>query len=608
MLKKIYITLITLLIILLPLINSSLTELFWIKLGLNVNWNYEFTKVIFFNIFTSIILVFFILDKIIYKKNIKIPTIIFYIFWVFSISTYLSISPYISFFWNSAKAHWFLMFLNLISLFILLINLKKSEKENILKYSVIGLIFTSIIAIWQLYFPTFNYWNLSNRALWTFWHPNYLALYLLIYIPLLYKNKIFINKEQFKKLKEAFKYNTQISNIIKLKFKFIFNILYIIYNTVLLLLLNPVLILTIVIITLFLTKSIFAIILIFLYSIYFFYKEINKKNKKIFLFLIFLFFLISIFIILYSFWYTKLHSFFSRFYIWKTTVLISFDSIKSFLFGHWFETLNLIFDKNKSPFLYIFENIWFSADRPHNLILLFFYTTWIFWLIVIFIILKYILNLKNSVYKDSLILTIIFLMFNFASITSYLLIILLLSITYKDKKITNSKEINFIFVIILTLISIYWAYNSYLFYKAENSIKKWIYRNITQIYKYNPDYYIKNWDFENWLKYNKIKSEIYYKSKIYYQKDINNWCIELTNNYPSVENHFFCWDLYWELWQKDIAKTYYNIWLNKLPDLWNKDSKYYQYKIIKETINWNRFFSPKYSNLLQILKRVWIKK
>jgi len=566
MLKKIYITLITLLIILLQLINSSLTELFWVKLGLNVNWNYEFTKVIFFNIFTSIILVFFILDKIINKKNIKIPTIIFYIFWTFSISTYLSISPYISFFWNSTKAHWFLMFLNLIGLFILLINLKKSEKENILKYSVIGLIFTSIIAIWQLYFPTFNYWNLSNRALWTFWHPNYLALYLLIYIPLLYKNKLKINND-----------------------------------------LNIILII-LVLATILLTKSIIAIAITFIYSIYFFINKLNTKNKKIYLFLIFLFFLVSILITLYSFWYTKLHSFFSRFFIWKTTILVSFDSIKSFLFGHWFETLNLVFDKNKSPFLYIFENIWFSADRPHNIILLFFYTTWIFWLITIFIILKYILNLKNSAYKDSLILAIIFLMFNFASITSYLLIILLLSITYKNKKYIEITYLNNTFILFLTLISIYWAYNSYLFYKAENNIKKWVYSNITKIYKYNPDYYIKNWDFENWLKYNKIKSELYYKSKIYYQKNINNWCIELTNNYPSVENHFFCWDLYWELWQKDIAKTYYNIWLNKLPDLWNKNSKYYQYKVIKETVNWNRFFSPKYSNLLQILKRVWIKK
>lgn len=70
---------------------------------------------------------------------------------------------------------------------------------------------------------------------------------------------------------------------------------------------------------------------------------------------------------------------------------------------------------------------------------------------------------------------------------------------------------------------------------------------------------------------------------------------------------FFCWDLYWEKQNKKTAKKYYILWLSKLPDLWNKNSKYYKNFIIKDSINWARFFSPKYSNLLEILKKVWIK-
>ncbi len=35
----------------LPLINSHFFDLFWVKWWFYVSWNYEFTKVMFFNIF-----------------------------------------------------------------------------------------------------------------------------------------------------------------------------------------------------------------------------------------------------------------------------------------------------------------------------------------------------------------------------------------------------------------------------------------------------------------------------------------------------------------------------------------------------------------------------
>ncbi len=566
MLKKIYINLIIILIIISPLINSSFFDLFWIHLWLNVAWNYEFSKVIFFNILSSIIILLFSLDIFIKKIYLKIPSIIYYWFIIFILSALLSISPYISILWNTTKDHSLIMYINLLGLFIFFLNLKKENIQKILKYSLIWLILSSIIAIWQLYYPSFNYWNLSNRALWTFWHPDYLALYLLIYIPLLYKN-IF-------KLKE----DINISLII----------------------------LTLTTITL--TKSLTWIILTILYSIYFLSKNIQKKYKKILYLILIISIILITYFIIYNFWFSKLHSFFSRFFLWKNTFLLSIENIKTLIIGHWFETLSFIFNKNKSPYLYIFENIWFTADRPHNILLLFLYNNWIFWLFFIIYIIYFIYKSNKSSYKESLILSFLFLLLNFSSITSYILIILLLSIItkkYFTYKITNI--FNKIFIIIIIIISFIWSYFSIKLYIAENLIYKWKIQNIESFYKYNPNYYFKNWKYKEWLVYSKIKTELYYKSKIYFWENINNWCIELTKNIPSVENYFFCWNILWGFWNKFLAQKYYKVWLKKLPNLWNNNSIYYKNIIIKDTINWNRFFSPKYSNIKQILNRVWIK-
>lgn len=546
-----------------PLINSSLFDLFWIHLWLNVSWNYEFTKVIFFNIISTIIILLFSIDIFINKKNkIFIPKLIFLIFFSFTISAYFSISPYISFIWNTIKAHSFIMYINLIGLYIIVVNLPKKEIKKILKYSIIWLILSSIISIWQLYYPSFNYWNLSNRALWTFWHPDYLSLYLLIFIPLLYKNIFNINKD----------------------------INYII------------IILTII--TILLTKSLTAIIILTIYTLYFISNSINKKYKNTILYWTIIFFILTITIIFYNFGFSKIHSFLSRFFIWTTVINISFENIKSILIWHWFETLNLIFDKNKSPFLYIFENIWFTADRAHNIILQFLYNSWLLGLSLISYWFYYLLKNNHSIYKISIILALIFLMFNFSSITSLIFIILLLwKIT---KNWINHKYNNYI-IYLLLIISIIGMILSYKLYKSENLIKFWKIHNIEKIFKYNPNNYFKNWKYKEWLKYSKIKTQLYYKSYIYFSWNINKWCKELIKNIPSVENMFFCWNLYWKKQNKNIAKKYYILWLSKLPDLWNKNSKYYNNFIIKESINWARFFSPKYSNLKQILKRMWIK-
>ena len=67
--------LIIILFVLLPLMNSHLIDLFWIKWGFYVAWNYEFTKVIFFNILSWIIFSLFFIKSFLNKNKIIIPNI-----------------------------------------------------------------------------------------------------------------------------------------------------------------------------------------------------------------------------------------------------------------------------------------------------------------------------------------------------------------------------------------------------------------------------------------------------------------------------------------------------------------------------------------------------
>ena len=89
--SKINKILLIILFLFLPLVNSHLFNLIWIDWGFYVNWNYEFSKVIFFNILSGIIILLFIINNIFSHKNkLKIPKIIFLIFLLLLISTIFS--------------------------------------------------------------------------------------------------------------------------------------------------------------------------------------------------------------------------------------------------------------------------------------------------------------------------------------------------------------------------------------------------------------------------------------------------------------------------------------------------------------------------------------
>ena len=622
-LKNIKQFLLILLFFLLPLIHSHTFDMFWIKWWIYVNGNYEFTKVVFFNIISGIIILLFFLDTyflipfISRKKLLKNITpislwerscgwglkILFIPIIILIISTYYWIAPYTSFFWNSSKGHSMIMFLNLIWIFIVLINTKTKFLKKLIKILIFSSIFVSILWIWEYYFPSFDYWNLSSRAVSTMWHPNYLALFIIFIIPFVLSKKSYKNNKSPLLTREGAR-----------------GWVY----------------LWILIFTLLLTKSVLWIFLLFVYFLLFFLwhkKNIWKifllhKNKmplfflyhkKISIFIFILWIFISLSYIIYNFWYiTKLHSFLSRFFIWTTTIKIILSDVKIFFLWSWLWTLEFVFDSFKSPYLYIFENFWFTADRPHNIFLNFFYHFWVFWFIFIcYLFIQIIKNYQKIPYFESLILFIIFTFFNFPWITHYLIIILIWAVIYKsytfskkNNRFAEKEKKNFFFTSLfwerqnpcVAVKGLRFLFTIFLIFIILITSTVWI--------RFYPQYYFEEYKLhknkyyisKNKI-YNSIKKENFEKNLLKSDEKIVEKCGKLTKYSPSAENYIYCANIFWNF-DKTLAIEFYKKWLNKLPDLRNNDSKYYKNFFIKYFVDGRRFFSTKYSNISEVLERV----
>lgn len=533
--KGIIILYISALFLIISLINSKILNNFWIDLWFYIKWNFEYTKAMFFNVFSSIFIIsYFILN---YKQKLIIPKITYYLLWLFFISLISSSFLLTNVFWSEIKWHWLLLFINLLWLFIIFINQEKKVITKIIKTIIFLSIISILLAIKEYYFPTFEYGEIQNRAFWTFWHPNSLALFLIILLPFLL-NKIKNNRYFFIFVISSF--------------------------------------------AIFLSKSFIWIMIYISYITWFLIKKLKLEKKYIITFLI----LISIwlFILIYNFGIiTKLNSFVSRYFIIETSLKVLFSDIKYIFFWLWNDSLQYLFDNYKSIYLYIFENSWFTADRPHNFLVLFFVNYGFFWLLLIWYILYYFCkSYKNNIYFNSVLLFLIFNLFNFSSIIHYFFIILITSVIYKK---SNNLKNNYLLKIFFITISIFSIISSIIYYIEEN-------KSFT-----NQTYKSKNKIYQN-LKDENIENKIL-KSSSSYEKI----CKNLTETINSAENNLFCWDLFWNI-DKKISLYYYEKWLEKLPDMRNIYSIYYNNFLVKKLYNENRFFSNKFSNLKSILEKI----
>jgi len=453
------------------------------------------------------------------------------------------------------------MFTNLLWLLIVLYNTPKKILKNLVTISLMSTFFVCIVGLKEYFFPTFDYGALSSRAISTFGHPNYLALFLVLFFPILLSKRKYI----------------------------------------------PLFILSSI--TLILTKSILGIVLGSIVCIYSVFQKYSIHRARYFSIIIII---LSVLIFVLSYYFIppeKLHSFLSRIYLWETTIRIIFSDWRLFLFGGWPETLNILFNSFKSPYLYIYENFWFTADRPHNFFLNIWYNFWILWVWVVVYSMKVFLQHihKHGLwkYESMIVIFFVFCFFNYPSIAVYIFLVFIIA---KMIKKYATKDIHYfsapIAIIIFSSISFIGSINSYKLYQAEVFSYGWNYETANTVFP-RAEYYYKLWESESAKVFDPLPSQRYYTSKIQNFQDISQNCILLTQNFPSVENYFYCGNIFDRIRQKEFSEEFYKTWLKKLPDLWNKDSPYWNNYFVKHSISWNRFFSKKFSDIEEILEKVW---
>ncbi|MCP4523189.1 MAG: hypothetical protein GY828_03140 [Candidatus Gracilibacteria bacterium] len=564
---------------------SHLGEFFGFENLYQVSGSYEYTKVSLFNFFGPLFAVF-LGFKIIKKETLVIqnPVLLISISLILIFSTYFASIPFVSLFGSVEKGHGMFFFFNLILLYITLSNINRNNVKKIFSGFIVILSFVCIYGIYEYFFPSFDYGSLSNRLVSSLGHPNYVGAVLLVLIPYSCENILTKLKYKYKNI--------------------IFGILFILG-----------------VFTLILTKSALAIFLIFTYFLYKFllyfcnnYNVIQNNFHSIVFGNIILIILLGI--LLLSFYAPeKFSSFISRYYIWETSFKIIFSDIKIFFLGVGPENMKLYFDIFKSPELYLYENIGFTADRTHNIFLQF----WVDFGILGFLFIcsvyyrfyKFVLSTQEKIKKYNWMIysgisLSIFYLIHPISITGYISVILLFTLYLKDstKNIPQKYSTNIFFIglIILSFISSYFVIHGY---KAEISAKQNDYEKSLFLFPFYETYYYHNADIQGALKINNgYKTEGYFLENIYTGKNILIDCDRLTKNYASVENYFYCGQIIDSLGHSGTAIQYYKTGIQKFPDVWNPDSKYLQNFPGKYIIQTERILHPKYSNIQEILKKL----
>lgn len=546
----------------LPFIHGKILPTLGIDLYISIAWNFEFTKAAFFNIFCWFIFIFFLWERFFFKKEVHLPRNILLFLWVLWASSFFSLSAFTSIIGDSEKWHTTLLFFNLIWIFIILYNSDKKILSTLIQISILSATFISLLAIKELFFETYNYGELASRALGSFWHPNYLAWYLLLIIPLTQYCKNNIHK--------------YVSLGILL--------LWIIF-----------------------TQSVVAVCLALWYLGYMLLPYVQKYAHKNIIWWILAAYWLVLSIVLIQFFPEKLHSFLSRFYLWETTLKIIFSDIKIFLIGSGFETLPYYFNSFKVPEVYIYENFWYTADRPHNFFLNVFFHLWVVWVgLLLYFVWEFFKLLRKSITpeKISIVLFLLFWIFHFFSAASYLLIILLLVwVFWSNSHNFLNKYLWYITIWLITTLSIVWSYYSYKFYTAEIYYQQKNYSLAQETFSHSK-YLIGLERYEEATHLEWITSQRNLKEKIISQPEREINCDLLTQKYPSVENYFYCWNIFDTLWKTQLSKPYYFLGFKKLPDLWNEDSPYWNNYFTKTTITGNRFFAPEFGDIRWVLEKV----
>lgn len=558
--KNLKIIILAIILIFLTIINTNFLSFFWLP---QIEAIYEFPKVLAFNILIPIFSIFFLLKN--FKKRVFIPKIIFIIFILFVFSLFSVAYPLTNIFWNNQNWHWLIMMSNLVILYWILLNFEKNKIEKLLKYILILSPIIFSIAICE-----FIFWSEYWVNIWFFNFASSFSLFSIMITPFILRRISFLtsNNHQLKaKFLEIWNFKINETKISKYFYIFIF---------------------IIISICLFLTKLILPILIYLGYIYYFTIKNVEKKFHKNILFFLWVLIFFTILIIFNTWLKEEISNFISKILSWQSTYDAIAKNVSSTFFWVWNDSLIFTFENSKSKLLYIFENIWYKINKPNNFFLEIFYWFGVLGIVILFNCLHnfYLWYKKESIFHHIILIFLTFSMLNTASIINYFFLIII--IAYISTK--NEKENFFIktkiFVIIFSIFSIF--------------------TNI--IYFGNEVKYYKNLDYSKAnIVYKKLKHEDKENYILNSNEDIFKKCEKLLAFNKSAETFFSCWNFFWEIWYKDLAKVYYNKGLEKLPDMRNKDSNFYKNFFIKYLFNKNKFFDQNKSNLIDILNVTWKK-
>lgn len=534
------------------IIDSNLLSTFWLS---KVFWSFEFTKVTLINIFIPIFSIFFLIKN--FKKKIYIPKIVFIIFGMFLLSSIFAEYKLTNIFGNNMSWHWIILFANLTIFFTILLNFEKNKIEKIIKYITLLSPIVFILYILEYSFSLKNFTPSFHE------YPNYLALYCLMILPFILKRIWFTINYYLNN--RANKENINFINFFKWKYFYI--VIFILLT-----------------ISLFLTKITLAIIIYIAYIFYFFSQNsLVKEYKKIFI-LIWLILTIIIFTYIWTWLKSEIQNLISKFWIWEASFKAFSWDLKNIAFWVWNDSLWFKVDWYKSWFLYIFEWFNFKFEKPNNFILHIIYSFGFLWFTIMLscfydFISKY---QKKSAFFHIITIFFIFCFFNHSSAINYIFLVIIISYIMKRNELKYLFKETKVFFIIFWVFSII---SSFIYYNEESkSFKKDLYVSENKIYK-------------------KLKFENYQEYILNTNSDFFIKCEEILKNNKSIENYFYCWNIFWKNWYKSTWKIYYKKWLEKLPDLWNKESIFFKNLLIKYFFDDKKYFNDKNYNLKEILQR-----
>ena len=367
-----------------PIVFAHITDLFGVYLPFYPSYSYESVKVIFFLALTLCICLLFALQMMSGEKKMHIKPLFLLLPLSIFISVWLSSYPIDALIGSSERLQGGVFFLVLFLFAVILRYVMDSQRRDaiirVILYTTLPIFLYSIIQYFRLD-PLFDNYTLTvflHPVFATFGNSAYLAGYALLLIPIVFAASFSLW-----------------------------------YRWVILLMLLSILLFT---------QSLTAIIVSVWYGIYRWYCML-RSNQRWFYSIAGIILFVSLFVGIFLF-PGKVWNFMTRFDLWQAGIVLSSDSPRHFLVGHWPDTLDLVLADHpvESLLPYIAEG--WSIRSFHNIFLDIFFSFWVIWLVVVLCILvRSFRGIHTPWQREVMILFFLFFSLNIVSVSHWIILI-----------------------------------------------------------------------------------------------------------------------------------------------------------------------------------------